>query len=61
MDEYCIVRRVFMAEVNRVRVRVRPRLGLMDGVKVALGSSGMTVWMRNNARKIEKSDEPWYR
>ena len=36
-------RRVLMAEVNDVWVRVRPRLGWMDGVKVVFGSRGMTV------------------
>ena len=30
-------RRVLMAEVSSGRVRGRPRLGWMDGVKVALG------------------------
>ena len=32
-----------MAEVSGGRVRGRPRLGWMDGVKVALGNRGMTV------------------
>ena len=35
MDEYRITRRVLMAEVSGGRVRGRPRLGWMDGVKVA--------------------------
>ena len=43
MDEYRMARRVLMAEVSLGRVRGRPRLGWMDGVKVALGSRGMTV------------------
>ena len=43
MDEYRMVRRVFMSEVSGGRVRGRPRLGWMDGVKVALGKRGMTV------------------
>ena len=43
MDEYRMARRVLMAEVSGGRVRVRPRLGWMDGVKVALGNRGMTV------------------
>ena len=34
---------VLMAEVRGGLVRGRPRLGWMDGVKVALGNSGMTV------------------
>ena len=43
MDEYCMARRVLMAEVSGGRVRGRPRLGRMDGVKAALGNRGMTV------------------
>ena len=43
MDEYRMARRVLMAEVSGGRVRGRPRLGCMDGVKVALGNRGMTV------------------
>ena len=43
MDEYRMARRVFTAEVSIGRVRGRPRLGWMDGVKVALGNRGMTV------------------
>ena len=43
MDEYCMARKVFIAEVSGGRVRGRPRLGWMDGVKVALGNRGMTV------------------
>ena len=31
------------AEVSGGRARERPRLGWMDGVKVALGNRGMTV------------------
>ena len=43
MGEYHMARRVLMAEVSWGRVRGRPRLGWMDGVKVALGNRGMTV------------------
>ena len=43
MDKYRMARRVFMAEVTGGRVRGRPRLGWMDGVKVALGNRGMTA------------------
>ena len=43
MDDFRMARRVLMAEVSLGRVRERPRLGLMDGVKVALGNRGMTV------------------
>ena len=42
MDEYRMARRVLMAESGG-RVQGRPRLGWMDGVKVALGNRGMTV------------------
>ena len=35
--------RVLMAEVSGGRVRGRPRLGGMDGVKVATGNRGLTV------------------
>ena len=52
-----MARRVLMAEVNGGLVRGRPRLGWMDGVKVALGNRGMTV---EAAREIVKSGEPWY-
>ena len=38
-----MARRVLMAEVSGGRIRGRPRLGWMDGVKVALGNRGMTV------------------
>ena len=43
MDDYRMAKRVLMAEVSGGRVRGRPRLGWMDGVKVALGNRGMTV------------------
>ena len=52
-----MARRVLLAEVSGGRVRGRPRLGWMDGVKVALGNRGMTVEV---ARKTGKSGEPWY-
>ena len=42
-DEYRMAGRVLMAEVRGGRVRGRPRLGWMDGVKVTLGNRGMTV------------------
>ena len=57
MDEYRMARRVLMAEGSGGRVRVRPRLGWMNGVKVALGNRGMTV---EAARKIGMSGEPCY-
>ena len=43
MDEYCMARRVLMADVSGGLVRGRPRLGWMDGVKVAWGDRRMTV------------------
>ena len=36
-------RRALMADVHGGRVLGRPSLGWMDGVKMALGSRGMTV------------------
>ena len=56
MDEYRISRRVLMAEVSGRRVRGRPRLGWMDGVKVALGNRGMTV---EAARQCAKDRKEW--
>ena len=58
MDEYRTVRKVLMAEVSGGRVLGRPRLGWMDGVKVAFGNRGMPM-LRDNAPKIVKSGEPW--
>ena len=43
IDENRMARRVLIAEFCSGRVRGRPRLGWMDGVKVALGNRGMTV------------------
>ena len=57
LAEYRMARRVLMAEVSGGRVRGRPMLGWMDGVKVALGSRGMTV---EAARQCQKECEPWY-
>ena len=51
---------VLMAGVSGGRVRERPRLGWMDGVKVAIGNRGTTVEAGDNARKTGKSGEPWY-
>ena len=45
-----------MAEVSGGRVRGRPRLGSMDGVKMALGNSGMTV---EAARQWLKDGKKW--
>ena len=56
MDDYCMARRVLTAEVSDGRVRGRPRLGWMDGVKVALGNRGMTV---EAARQCAKDRKEW--
>ena len=58
MDEYRMARRVLMAEVSGGRVRGRPKLGWMNGVKVALGDRRTTV---EAARQCAKDHtEPWY-
>ena len=54
MDDYRMARRVLMAEVNGGRERGRPRLGWMDGVKVALGNRGMTVEAARQCAKDRK-------
>ena len=56
MDEYSIARRVLMAEISGGRVRGRPRLGWMDGEKVALGNRGMMV---EAARQCAKDRKKW--
>ena len=53
---YTLARRVLMAEVCGGWVRGRPRLGWMDGVKVALGNRGMTV---EAARQCAKDRIEW--
>ena len=59
MDWYRMARRVLMSEVSGGRVRGRPRLGWMDGVKVALGNKGTTVErsersMRERSERVER-------
>ena len=56
MDDYRMARRVLTAEVSGGQVRGRPRLGWMDGVKVALGNRGMTV---EAARQCAKDRKAW--
>ena len=51
-----MARRVLMVVVSEGPVRGRPRIGWMDGMKVALGDRGTKV---EAARKIGKSGEPW--
>ena len=49
-----MARRVLMVEVSGGRVRGRPGLGWMDGVKVALGNRGMTVEAERQCAKDRK-------
>ena len=56
MYEYRMTTTVLMAEVRGGRVRGRPRLGWMNGVKVALGNRGMTV---EAARQCAKDRKEW--
>ena len=49
-------RRGLMAEISGGRVRGRPKLSWMDGVKVALGNRGMTV---EAARQCAKDRKEW--
>ena len=51
-----MARTMLMAEVSGGRVRGRPRLGWMDGVKVALSNRGMTV---EAARQCAKDRKEW--
>ena len=51
-----MARKVLIADVSEGRVRGRPRLGWMDGVKMALGSKGMTV---EAARQCSKDRKEW--
>ena len=56
MDEYRMARMVLMAEVSGGRVRGRPWLGWMDGVKVPLGTRGITL---GAARQCAKDQKEW--
>ena len=51
-----MARRVLMAEVSAGGVRGRPRLGWMDGVKVALGNRGIMV---EAAQQCAKDRKEW--
>ena len=55
MDEYRMARKALVAEVSGGRVRGRPTLGWMDGVKVALGNRGMTVEAARQCAKDRKA------
>ena len=56
MDEYRLARKVLMAELSGGRVQGRPRLGWMDGVKVALGNRGMMI---EASRLCTKDHKEW--
>ena len=56
MDDYHMARRVLMAKVSGGRVGGRPRLGWMDGVKVALGNRRMMV---EAVRQCAKDRKEW--
>ena len=54
MYEYPMTRRVLMADVSCGLVRGRPRLGWMNGVKIAFGSREMTVEAALQYVKVRK-------
>ena len=56
MNEYRLGRELLMAEVSGGRVRGRPKLGRINGVKVALGNRGITV---EAARQYAKDPKEW--
>ena len=58
MDDYRMARRVLMAEVSGGRVRGRPRLGWMDGVKVALGNRAIRWRLRTMRERPERVESP---
>ena len=60
MGEHRTARRVLIAEVSGGPARGRPRLGWMDGLKMALGNRVMTVQAARQCAKDRKSGEPWY-
>ena len=57
MDEYRMARMVLTEEGSRGRVRGRPRLGWIDGVKEALGQQrnvgGGYATMRERSERVE--------
>ena len=58
MDEYRTATRVLMAEVSEGQVRWRPRIGWMDGVKVALArqqrnDGGGSATMRERSERVQ--------
>ena len=56
MDEYHMARRVLMAEVSGARIRRRPSLSWMDGVKMAYGNRGMTAEAAQ--QRLERVESP---
>ena len=55
MHEYRMARRALMSEVSGGRVRGRPRLGWMDGMKLALGNrndGGVCATMRERVNAL---------
>ena len=54
-----MARRVLMAKVSGGRVQGRPRLGWMDGVKVALGNrddDGGCATMRERSERVQSPE-----
>ena len=56
MDKYRMTRRGLVAEVGGGQEQGRPRLGWLDGVKVAFGNRGITV---EAARQCAKDQKEW--
>ena len=56
MDVYRMAKRVLLADVSGGQVRSRPRLGWIDGVNVAMISSGMAM---EAARQCGKDKKEW--
>ena len=56
VDDYCMARRVLMAEVSGGRVQGKLKLRWIYGMKVALGNRLMTV---DAARQCAKDRKEW--
>ena len=56
IDEYHMARRVLMTEASGWRVRGRPSLGWVDGMKMLFGTIGMSV---EAARQYAKDRNEW--
>ena len=59
MDEYYMARRVLRANVSGGQVWGRLKLGWMDGMKMALGSSGMMVETERQCMEDRKEWRAW--